>query len=417
MSPVARTVAFRTLGCKVNRVESDTITAELLGDGWTLVPESDAAVVVINTCTVTGEADAKARKAVRQALKAAGEPIVVVTGCLAAIDAPALRRLGERVVVEVDKEAVSARVAALVGAGSQPEVASVAPPRAGEHFRARAAVKIEDGCDNRCAYCIVPRARGVPRAVPLSRIVDEATALVEAGIREIVLTGVNLGRYRDGTRDLADVISAVGATGVPRVRISSIEPPDLDERLLAVLSETPSVCAHLHVPLQSGSDAVLEAMGRSYTVAEYLRRIEAAREALPSLAVTTDVIAGLPGESESDHEATLDVIARVGFSKLHVFRYSQRAGTPAAVMAQVPATVRARRASELRAAGEQLQERFAAERIGSRAELLVERVDSVSAEGTTREYLRLNVPAGHLQVGDLVPVTVQTGNLAHRKPA
>ena len=395
-------VAFRTLGCKVNRVESDTIAAELLGRGIRLASEDEARVVVINTCTVTAEADAKARKAVRQALRAASRPVVVVTGCLAALDADALRGLGERVVVEADKAQVAGRVAMLLDLDG-PSGASVV--RAGNAFRTRAILKVEDGCDNFCTYCIVPFARGVPRAVPLADAVADAEGLAAAGVREIVLTGINIGRYRDPSTgaDLATLIRAIAGTGVTRLRLSSIEPPDLTDRLLATLAGIPAVCEHLHVPLQSGNDAVLTAMGRAYTAGQYSSWIEQARAAIPGLAVTTDVIAGFPGEVPEHHAETLAFVERTGFSKLHVFRYSSRPGTAAAAMPQVPPELRSHRATELRGLGSALRDRYVASRAGSHAEVLVERVRNGVATGTTRDYLHVCVPAMvSVAEGDLV---------------
>lgn len=408
--PAGVPVAFRTLGCKVNRVESEDIAADLLGRGAVLVAEDEAAVVVVNTCTVTGEADAKARKAVRQALSAAGGPVVVVTGCLAAVDAQALEAIDERVVVEADKQRVADRVAELLDLGVGHGGVVEHPVRAGEGFRTRAMLKVEDGCDVFCAYCIVPYARGVPRSVGLGDAVAQARALVSAGVREIVLTGINLGRYRDPESGAAlpALVSAIAHTGVARLRLSSIEPPDLTDELLAVLADTPAACAHLHVPLQSGSDAVLAAMRRTYTVAEYLARIDAARAALPGIAVTTDVIAGFPGETEDQAAETLAVVERVGFTKLHVFRYSARPGTPAAEMPQVDPRVRARRAEALRDLDAVLASRFSARRVGAITEVLVEQVRGEIAEGTTREYLKVRFEDRGAQPGDLVDVRIDS---------
>ena len=402
-------VAFRTLGCKVNRVESDSIAAELLGRGARIVDEDEAEVVVINTCTVTAEADAKARKAIRQALRAERAPVVVVTGCLAALDAPALRALGVRVVVESDKERVAERVADLLGLDALAESRACAAARAGAGFRTRAALKVEDGCDNFCTYCIVPHARGVPRGVPLADVLVEAEGLVTAGVREIVLTGINIGRYRDSATgaDLAGLIGAVAQTGIERLRLSSIEPPDLTERVISVLAETPAVCEHLHVPLQSGSDAVLSAMGRTYSTGDYRRRITSARDAIPRLAVTTDVIAGFPGETGQAHAETLAFIEGLGFSKLHVFRYSVRPGTPAAGMVQVAPEVRSERAAEIRALGDEMRGRYAASRTGCDAEVLVERVVGGVVSGTTRDYLKVTGPAPrHAKAGDVVTLII-----------
>ena len=412
----AVSVAVRTLGCKVNRAESEAIAAELLGAGLALAAEEDeAAVIVINTCTVTGEADAKARKAVRQALAAKLSPVVVVTGCLAALDRDTLSALGERVVVEADKARVAAIVEGLLGVDAAhrgPIRVADARSVAGSAFRTRVAIKIEDGCDNFCAYCIVPHARGVPRATPIADIVAQVEALLVGGTREIVLTGVNVGRYADTATgaDLADVLSAVAGTGVPRIRLSSVEPPDLTSRLLATMATAPAFCAHLHVPLQSGCDAVLSAMGRTYSSDQFAARIDAARAALPGLVVTTDVLAGFPGETAEQAAETLAFCERTGFGKLHVFRYSQRPGTPAAErLDQVPATEKASRATALRELSERAVAKHAAARIGTVAEVLVEAVASARdgtpvAEGTTRDYLRVVLPAQPGDVGRLVDV-------------
>lgn len=402
-------VHFRTLGCKVNRVESDRFAATALGLGATVVDPHRAAVIVINTCTVTGEADAKARKAVRQALKAAMSPVVVVTGCLAALDAEGLRRLDERVVVEADKERVAHRVANLLGLDADEAPAGAGVVAVGQEFRTRGSIKVEDGCDNRCTYCIVPDARGGPRATPFQTIVEEADALVQAGVAEIVLTGINIGRYRDGQRDLAAVISGVAQTGVSRIRLSSLEPPDLTRELLEVIAATPAVCEHLHVPLQSGSDRVLLAMGRHYDSERYLGLVAAARAAVPGLALTTDVIAGFPGETEADHAQSVALVREAGFSKIHVFRYSERPGTPAASLPQLDPQTRAARAGQLREVGEKLRADYIASRRTSVAELLVESVSQGVADGTTRDYLRvtLDAPAG-VAVGDVVDVALES---------
>jgi threonylcarbamoyladenosine tRNA methylthiotransferase MtaB len=222
---------------------------------------------------------------------------------------------------------------------------------------------------------------------------------VEAGAREIVLTGINLGRYRDETADtdLAGLVSAVADTGVPRLRLSSIEPRDLTERFLEVAASTPAFCPHLHVPLQSGSDDVLAAMSREYSAGEYLALVRAAAEAIPGLALTTDVIAGFPGETEADAAKTLAFCEEVGFRRMHVFRYSARSGTPAAELRdQVAPSARAARATALRDLSARLWERSACAVLGEERELLVEHIEASAAgglvaEGTTPDYLRVRV--------------------------
>jgi threonylcarbamoyladenosine tRNA methylthiotransferase MtaB len=420
LSPGARhpdglRVFVRTLGCKVNQAESEQIAVGLVGAGARIVAEDVADVVVVNTCTVTGEADTKTRKAVRQALRRSSEALVVVTGCLATLDPEGLAALGTRVIVEPRKEEVAARIIRMASPGTPHEsVRTGGPARTGERFHSRVMVKIEDGCDAFCSYCIVPYARGGPRAVPLGAIVDEVSRLVESGAAEVVLTGINLGRYADGDAGLAQVVEAVSRTGVARIRISSIEPVDLSDELLGILASAPNVAPHLHVPLQAGDDAVLKAMGRRYTTAEYADRMSAARNALGPIAVTTDVIAGFPGESPEQAERTVAFCESMGFARLHVFRFSARAGTPAATMAgQVEPKERSRRAERLRSLDRTLRERYTATRLGHTAEVLVERVaptfsvDGAStqiAEGTSEDYLRVSFPALGVKPGQLVTV-------------
>ena len=414
-------VEVRTLGCKVNRSESEALAEALAGMGVAVrdgtagarsaaAPSAD--VIVVNTCTVTGEADAKARKEVRRALVATGGP-VVVTGCLAAVDAAGLGALGERVVVAADRGSLAGTVASLVGqlpfartAGAHDASADAPgrPPR-----RTRVLVKIQDGCDNRCAYCIVPDARGVPRSVRSADVVARVAALHREGAAEVVLTGVNIGRYSDstGAGDLGALITDVAATGVRRIRVSSIEPPDLADRLLAAMADASAVAPHLHVPLQSGSDRTLAAMGRRYDSATFFEAIARARHALAELAVTTDVMVGFPGEGDDDFASSLDFITTCGFAKLHVFRYSRRAGTPAAASAdQVSPAVINARAAILRALSAQLELAHCERRAGARATLLVERVRDGVACGTTEDHLRGTGRLEAVRPGDLVPVIV-----------
>lgn len=401
MARNAHRVAFRTLGCKVNQVEAETIAAALIGAGALIVAQEDAEVVVVTTCTVTGEADHKARKAVRHAHALPQAPVVVVTGCLAALDDGTLAALGERVIVEADKAAVPARVAALLG--TQVAAVPTSAPRTGEGFHTRAMVKIEDGCDNFCAYCIVPHARGVPRSAPLADVLAEVTALREAGAHEVVLTGINIGRYDDAGARLPALIEAVAATGIERIRLSSIEPEDVNEALLSAIRSTPAFCEHLHVPLQSGSDRTLAEMGRRYDTAAYAAIIERAREAVPHLAVSTDVIVGFPGETDTDAAETLAFIERVGFSKLHVFRYSARAGTPAAAREDrvAPETIAAR-AAEVRARGERMRLEHLRAQVGRTLEVLTER----TGEGVARDGSRVRFEPGVAAPGPLVRVAV-----------
>jgi threonylcarbamoyladenosine tRNA methylthiotransferase MtaB len=415
-------VLLRTLGCKVNRAESEALAQSLgplgiivTGDIGVDRPEA----VVVNTCTVTGEADAKARKEIRRALSLTAGP-VIVTGCLAVLDSRGLRALGDRVVVHADRGSVAATVAGLLRVvpvarpGSAWEV-SRAPgvPVRGPAFRTRALVKVQDGCDNRCAYCIVPDARGLPQSIACDDVCRRVAALHGAGVAEVVLTGVNLGRYEGGAGapDLASLVERIAATGIRRIRLSSIEPPDLTPRLLEVLARTPAAAPHLHVPLQSGCDRTLAAMGRRYDPACFADAIARARAALPGLSVTTDVIAGFPGETDDDFIESLAFVEERGFGKLHVFRYSRRAGTVAATApGQVADTVKASRAHAFRDLGSALERAHALARAGERALMLVETIRDGVARGTTEDYLRIVAELPGARHGDLVPVTLEVSS-------
>jgi len=415
--PGSRTrIAIRTLGCKVNRTESEALAEALLGSDAVVVDEADGAdMVVVNTCTVTGEADAKARKEVRRALAACPGP-VVVAGCLAALDPDGLRALDPRVVVESDRAALASHVAAILGrSASAPGRARLAQRRAaqaGGAFRTRVMVKVQDGCDRRCSYCIVPDARGVPRSVPAADVIARVRALAGMGTPEAVLTGINIGRYSDpdaGVHDLADLVDSLAQTGMTRVRVSSVEPLDLNDRLAASFARAGArVAPHLHVPLQSGCDRTLAEMGRGYDTATFTDALERMRAAMPGLAVTTDVIVGFPGETDDDFASSLAFVGACGFARLHVFRYSERAGTPAAARTdQIAPPVKAARAEAMRSLSDRLVRRHLEARDGQPASVLVERATGGGAVGTSEDGLRVRLAQGGARPGQIIEVTLR----------
>ncbi len=433
------------LGCKVNRVESDAFAAALLARGGVAVDETQAELIVVNTCTVTGEAEKKTRKAVRRALRSNERAIVAVTGCAVAIDAGFYENMDERVralaknellqLIEqngwgeagipcagssVAEESADQRAATIdpkVDAefSAKPSAAS-APIRVGEGFRTRVGVKVQDGCDNACTYCIVHVARGRATTRPVDEVLAETVAQVQAGAREIVLTGINIGSYCDGEKRSADAVRLTGllerlldataeltvADEPPaRFRISSIEPRDVDDALIDMLATSNGrICRHLHLPLQSGSSAVLRAMARPYDAERFAALVDDLRARVPQISLSTDIIVGFPGETEADFQETLAMARRCAFSKIHVFPYSQREGTPAATRAdQIPAPVKAARAETLRALGEELRQREFAARSGSVELALVED----GGHATTESYYEVDVPA-NMAIGALVPV-------------
>lgn len=406
--------AVVNLGCKVNRVESDDAAARLAARG-TETAEADADLIVVNTCTVTGEAEKKTRKAVRRALRANDRARVLVTGCAAAVDAAFYEALDPRVRV-VGK----ARLAEEIEAWCDSEGVSAAPPLlpVGPGFRTRVGVKVQDGCDNACTYCIVHVARGRATSRAADDIVRECAEYARAGAGEIVLTGINLGSYCDGARrdpsatrlagllrrllDATADLHAPGAFPV-RFRISSIEPRDVDDALVDLLAAADGrVCRHLHLPLQAGSSKVLREMARPYDADRFRALVERLYAAVPGLALSTDVIAGFPGETDAEFQETLELARACRFAKIHAFPYSRRAGTPAAERAdQVSPDIKAVRAAALRALGDELRAAERARRAGTVELALVEEGGVAMSES----YFELAAPAD-APVGSLVRMTL-----------
>lgn len=403
------------LGCKVNRVESDAVAAQLLGCGAEESALDESDLIVVNTCTVTGEAEKKTRKAVRQALRANETARVLVTGCAAALKPEVFEAMSPRVVcvLKANLDQAVAQEAASLGSqllphdGDRPDLL-----RVGGAFPTRVGVKVQDGCNNACTYCIVHVARGRAVSRPLDEIVGECAAYARAGVKEIVLTGINLGSYRQSASSgrrlrlagllerLLDETASLHDEGDPacRFRISSIEPRDVDDDLIALLADAHGrVCRHLHLPLQAGSSKVLREMARPYDAAFFLDLVMRLREALPALSLSTDIIAGFPGETETEFEETLSLARVCGFSKIHAFPYSIRQGTPAAERRdQIAPDVKDERAARLRALAEELRRRDFARRVGSRELVLVEQ----EGRGMTESYFEVPVsdvaPTGSL---------------------
>jgi threonylcarbamoyladenosine tRNA methylthiotransferase MtaB len=407
-------VHLQMLGCRLNEAELQGWARDFAAAGHELVPAAAAAdLVVFNSCAVTAEAVRKSRQQIRRARRQSPHARLVVTGCYGTLEpAAAATLLGvDRVVDNRDKE----RLVALLDPAATP-----APP-AGQDLlprlgrgRDRAFVKIQDGCRYRCAYCIVTRARGAERSRPLAEVVAEATALHAAGVNEVVLTGVHVGGYgSDSGSSLAQLVGALLAdTDLPRLRLASLEPWALSDRLLELFAD-PRLLPHLHLPLQSGSDAVLRRMARRGRRAGFLRLVERVRAAVPGINLTSDVIAGFPGESAADWAATVDLVERVGFGDLHVFPFSARAGTRAVGLPDpVPEAVRNARAQELLVVAARLRRHHLEAQVGATRAVLLEGGGGEGAgAGYTPEYLRVILerpePAawrGTIQVVDLVAV-------------
>ena len=377
--------------------------AALLAAGWEAVDEG-ADVAIVNTCTVTAEADRKTRKEVNRAVAHNPGAPVFVTGCAATIDPGAYEALSPAVRV-VGKSNVVAECLGLTG---EEYVHAPALLRMGDDFPTRVGVKVQDGCDNACTYCIVHVARGKAWSVPVQQVIDEVQAYARAGVHEVVLTGIDLGAYNCQGASLADLILQLRSLAPEtRLRISSIEPVTIDDALIEVLaSHDGMVCRHLHVPLQSGSSKVLRDMARRYNAEEYLATIEKLRAAIPQLSLSTDLIVGFPGESEEDFAASLDLARACHFSRMHIFRYSKRDGTPAAERVdQIAPEVKAERMERMQNVAKELRNTEARERMGSQERILIEG----DGRGMSESYFEVRVPES-AQRGALVDATLRDYN-------
>jgi threonylcarbamoyladenosine tRNA methylthiotransferase MtaB len=350
------------LGCKVSHTDAQEIRERLATDGHTETSEA-ADVAVVNTCCVTNEAVRKSRQAARRAARRSSQ--VYVTGCAARLPGAFEGLPANVTVVDLASERTPGFIAGDVGA--------IGCVRADVRLdRIRAFVKVQDGCSFSCRFCVIPLVRGPSRSRPAEAVLAEVSRRVEQGHREVVLTGINLGCYRDREAgyDLARLVRAAGATpGLARLRLSSIEVNHLHEPLLEAMRETPAASPHLHVPLQSGDDGVLSAMGRRYRVATYLRRVSAAQ----GFNLTTDVIVGFPGEDERAFERTLETVQAARITKVHVFPYSPRPGTQTEADDTVPARVKKERSARLRALSDEACRRRWASKVGSEDVVLVDR--------------------------------------------
>jgi threonylcarbamoyladenosine tRNA methylthiotransferase MtaB len=402
-------VAIKTLGCRLNQAESERALEALGARGFDLAHAGEEPdVVVVNTCTVTKESTASSRRLVRKLAEAHPGATVVVTGCYAVSDPEAVKAIpGVDLVVGNDQKD---RLAELItGVPKVRRLPLSVRPAPVERLRTRVAVRAQTGCDEWCTFCIIPRTRGPLRSWPEDEVVADVRRQVDRGVREVVLTGVHLGKYgedlgeRDGLARLVDRLVAID--GLARLRLSSVLPVQVTPALVDRVRDHPKVCRHLHVPLQAGDDQVLERMHRPYRVAEFLDRVEHAKAEVADLGLSTDVIVGFPGETDAQFQATMDVVRRVGFSKLHVFRYSQRPGTPAADMdGQLDEGVKKQRARELIALGSELRRRFHEAHVGRSLSVLVETAGEGLADGTSDNYIKVRFAGGPDLVDRVVTV-------------
>lgn len=448
------TFAITTLGCKVNQADSEAISDHMQAAGFVQHDASDRAdVYIVNTCTVTHLGDRSSRQLIAQAQRRHPDGLLVVTGCYAEMNPKGVAALPgvDLVVGNSDKEHLATRIeqhlqaappsqqghagesgeerssagghrglplfslaAQHVGSDSPLGSDSVEPEPQPDSFsaassdarsasegigsivsRTRAQIKVQDGCDNRCTYCIVPSVRGKSRSRSIASIVEHVRRKACAGFQEIVLTGIHLGDYHPSENekhDLGDLIKALlRETEIPRIRVSSLEPEDFRLEWLA-LWENPRMCRHFHLPLQSGSDAILRRMARRYDSARYATIVTTAKQLIPGVAISTDIITGFPGETDEDFEQTYQIAKELAFAKTHVFRFSARQGTAAARMkGQIQEEIKKARSQRLLALNEEQSRRFRQQFLGTTVEVLLEHSRHHYQEGLTDNYVRVEL--------------------------
>ncbi len=418
--------AILTLGCKANQFESAAIQAQLEKLGFKVGPlEPASALVVINTCTVTGTTDTQSRKLVRRARRICPDARIFVTGCAAQIEPHMFAPLAgvERVFGNMEKQDMESLLRA---GGSLVQVGDIAAASASPDLKiqrfpghSRAFVQIQTGCDNFCAYCIIPYARGRSRSVPSSAVVEQVQVLVNSGFAEIVLTGIHIGQYGKDLPEGLDLAALVEKilthTAVARIRLGSVEPQELTSALLRLLAESDRVCSHLHIPLQSGSDTVLQRMKRTYSCTYFSDKVAAIKEIVPEVSLGFDLITGFPGESDAEFEQTRVLLESLPFNYLHVFPYSPRKGTIAAQMPdQVPVEIRRARAALLRELARPRVEEYARKFIGASVNVVFrKRAESGSHTiplwlGLSSEYLEVECSSQAELGGRLRPVYVSS---------
>lgn len=398
-------IAFHTLGCKVNQNDTESMTSLFRERGHEIVPfEAVADVYVINTCAVTNLGERKSRQSIRRAAAIKPRPVVVVTGCYAQTASGEVAGIpGVNLVIGMaDRPRLAELVEEyckdrhnLVRVGDiSREKSWIKLPVSHLTERTRATLKVQEGCDQFCSYCIVPLARGRVRSLPLVEAFNEFRNLVDSGFREIVLTGIHLGAYgKDRGLTLTDLLMEVlKVPGDYRIRLGSIEPNEFDDRLLNIILNNNRICQHLHIPLQSGSDRILKLMNRHYTVAYYSRLLNRIRRENPLIAIGADLIVGFPGETDSDFEDTCSFLIEQSFSRIHVFRFSPRKGTPAASFpGRVPGGIQEERSRKVQAIALRSSSDYARKFLGKQAEVLLEEKTDAGWTGLTGEYLRAEV--------------------------
>lgn len=415
-----KTVAFHTLGCKVNTYESNAMLKIFNEAGYQEVDFKQVAdVYVINTCTVTNTGDSKSRQMIRKAIRKNPKATICVVGCYSQTAPEEIEKiegvgvvLGTQyrsdIVKYVDEHLETGEM--VIKVDNVMNLRKFEDLNIDRFKNTRAFLKIQDGCNNFCTYCIIPYARGRVRSRQKESVLNQAQRLVDNGYVEIVLTGIHTAGYGEDLDDYSFyelLVDLVKIKGLKRLRISSIETSQISDEIIDLIGSNEIIVDHLHVPLQAGSDATLKRMNRKYTTAEYLEKINKIRSYLPNIAFTTDVIVGFPGETDEEFEETYNFIKQVNYSELHVFPYSPRKNTPAAKMkGQVNDQIKYERANRLLQLSKELNHEFALKQIGKTLKVLFEKRDGEYLIGHAGDYLKVKVKTADNLIGEIVTIKI-----------
>lgn len=423
-------IAFMTLGCKVNQADTASMQELFRQAGYTVCNFTEEAdVYVVNTCVVTNTGQQKSRQMIRRAIRKENDALIVVTGCYPQTAAEEVKAIDgvDLIIGTQDRAKIVTLVEAALEKKRNQIDDEVRPWEQGVQFeemsggneadKTRAYLKIQEGCNQYCSYCIIPYARGPIRSRSLQSIRKEVQCLTEAGYREIVLIGIHLGCYgkemKDGTTLYDAVQAALSVPTLQRLRLGSLESVEVEERLLDLMGTDKRLCPHLHLPLQSGCDKILKDMHRPYDTKRFATLLEQIRIKVPGIAVTTDVIVGFPGETEADFDVTCNFVKQCGFAKMHIFPYSKRKGTPAAARQdQIPENVKKQRAEKLAEIDRGMQQAHFAQNVGTNHAVLVEQpvITEKKAngfvEGLTENYIRVELPGSAEICGKVVETKI-----------
>ena len=400
-----------TFGCKVNQYESNMMKENMLSSNFFYTEDlSDANIIIVNTCSVTNVADKKCLKMIRRLKREYSNAILVVAGCSSQNKQSVYESLDIDILIgNRDKSIIDKLIKEYIE--TEKKYVKFYNDRnldfedmyISDYNHTRAFIKIEDGCDNFCSYCIIPYVRGSVRSKDFDKVIKEAKELAKHGHKEIVLTGIHTGHYLNNGYDLTDLINELSKIDdIKRIRISSIEVTELNEKFLDMLKNNDKVCDHLHIPLQAGSDEILKRMNRKYDLAYYEEKIKKIRSIRPDISISTDIIVGFPYETEELFLNTLEFSKKIKFSKIHVFPYSVRVGTAAAIMKeQVDEVVKKMRVKRLMAVSHMLEVDYYNKFKDKELDILIETCDNNVSEGHTSNYLLVSVPE-NIKVGEIV---------------